>query len=79
MAISKSQMKCEEKGELEQTSVSCGTPTSEDELLRKVFSVLIITVVCVASLESLACCTGGCLGWFLFHIAVLRVKSECSS
>lgn len=37
MVISKSQMKCEKKGELEQTSVNCWTLMSEDELLRKVF------------------------------------------
>lgn len=37
MVISKSQMKCEKKGELEQTSVNCWTLMGEDELLRKVF------------------------------------------
>lgn len=48
MAISESQVKCEERGELEQSSVSCWTLMSEDELLRKFFAVL-STVVCVAS------------------------------
>lgn len=43
------------------------------------FFTVLITVVCVASLESPACCTEGCLGWFLFHTAVFRVKFECSS